>query len=95
MKKKAYKKSMAVYSTVKQMFHQLNDCIDLGYIAMEKANKGKVSIPWEIKDLVARCEEVLNRISGTLSEDDFIWLSDLEDFLEDEMPENISRDLND
>lgn len=92
MKKKIYKKSKAVYNAIHDMFHELNDCTDLGYIAMERTF-GDNSLPPEIKALVARGMEVLDKISGKLTEEDFEMLADVEEFLEDNIPESIARKL--
>lgn len=92
MKKKAYKKSKTAYDTINKIFNELNDFTDSGYAAIKKVEKYD-SLPWEIKDLITRCWEVLDYINDALTEDDFIWLSDLEDFLEDEMPESITEKM--
>ena len=92
MKNKAYKKSKAAYDTINKIFNELNDFTDSGYTAIRKIEKYD-SFPWEIKDLITRCWKVLDYINDALTEDDFIWLSDLEDFLEDEMPESIAEKM--
>lgn len=86
MKKKIYKKSKAVYNAIHNMFHELNDCTDLGYMAMERT--------FGDNSLVARGMEVLDKISGKLTEEDFEMLADVEEFLEDNIPESIARKLS-
>lgn len=92
MKKKIYKKSRAVYNAIDQMFNELNDCTDLGYMAIERS-KGSGPLPTQINGLISRCEEVLDRLAGTLTEEDFMMLVAVEDFLEDNMPKSIARKL--
>lgn len=85
MKKKSYKKSKSVFKTINKMFNKLNDCEELGHTAIMKAESCD-SLPVEVKDLVARSQEVLDQISNILTEEDFMWLVDLEDFIEDNKP---------
>lgn len=87
MKKKVYKKSKAIFKIIDKMFNQLNDCDNLGHEAFLVAESCD-SLPVEVKDLVARSQEVLDKISYILTEDDFIWLVDIEDFIEDNKPAN-------
>lgn len=93
MKKKIYKRSRAVYNAIDQMFNQLNDCQDLGYIAIERIRTSD-SLPTELDNLITRCREVLDHLAGTLTEEDFEMLADVEEFLEDNVPESIARKLS-
>lgn len=93
MKKKAYKKSRKIYNAIDQMFNELNDCQDLGYIALERVRTSD-SLPTELDGLIARCKEVLDHLAGTLTEEDFELLGGVEDFLNDNMPESIARKLS-
>ena len=92
MKKKVYKQSRAIYNAIILMVKQLNDCHDLGYIAIERV-KASDSLPTEVKGLIARCREVLDRLAGILTEEDFELLADVEDFLNDNVPESVARKL--
>lgn len=87
MNEKTYKRCKAAYNIVNKIFNDLNDCTDLGYVAMKKI-KHQDSLPVEIKDIIRRCWKVLDCFSYTLTEEDFMWLSDLEDFLQDNKPKS-------
>lgn len=86
MDKKTYKRCKAAYDIVNKIFNDLNDCTDLGYMAMERT--------FGDNSLVARGMEVLDKISGKLTEEDFEMLADVEEFLEDNIPESIARKLS-
>lgn len=85
MKKKVYKKSKKIFKIIDKMFNQLNDCDNLGHEARMKAESCD-SLPVEVKDLVARSQEVLDQISYILTQEDFIWLIDIENFIENNKP---------
>lgn len=87
MDKKTYKRCKAAYDTINKIFNDLSDCTDSGYTAIKEIKHYK-SLPWEIKDIINRCWEVLDNFSETLTEEDFMWLNDLEDFLQDNKPKD-------